>query len=121
VYRLAGGENYMTFDTYYPDDYPDEIDIIRRSQRLADGQSDFMPSRSPKQLAWRGRKCGNILYMLRATKGITQAELARKAGVSRRTINAIENIRNMPSVYTALAIAQVLEMPVEAIFKLHNK
>lgn len=52
-------------------------------------------------------------------RGITQAELAQRTGVSERTINAIEANRRAPSVYIALAIAEALDFPVENIFKLH--
>jgi putative transcriptional regulator len=59
--------------------------------------------------------------MARNVKHMSQAELADKTGLSRQAIDAIENNRSSPSVYTALAIVQVLEMPVEDIFKLHKK
>lgn len=66
-----------------------------------------------------GRKTGNVIYMTRIVKHMTQATLAAEAGVSRRAIIDIENQRKAPSVFLAIAIAEALEVKVEDIFKLH--
>jgi len=52
---------------------------------------------------------------------MTQEELARKVGVSRQTIIAIEKGKYTPSVYLALKIARVLNKKVEEIFELEEK
>lgn len=72
------------------------------------------------RLNLNGRKTGNILYMTRATHGLTQQELAYKVGVSVKTINAIENQRSTPSVYLSIGIAKALSAKVEDIFILHE-
>lgn len=46
----------------------------------------------------------------------TQAELARRAGISRAAVSAIEGERLTPSVTAALALAAVLECSVEELF-----
>ena len=46
----------------------------------------------------------------------SQAELARRAGIPRTTVSAIEGKRLTPSVTTALALARVLECSVEELF-----
>lgn len=48
--------------------------------------------------------------------GLTQAELAERAGVTRQTVVAIEAGDYAPSVYLALAIAATLGDTVEALF-----
>jgi putative molybdopterin biosynthesis protein len=48
--------------------------------------------------------------------GWSQAELARRAGIPRTTVSAIEGERLTPSVTTALALARVLECSVEELF-----
>ncbi|BBD00838.1 MULTISPECIES: helix-turn-helix transcriptional regulator [Sphingobium] len=48
--------------------------------------------------------------------GLTQAELAQRVGVSRKTINTIENLVFSPSALLAIRIAQVIGKPVEALF-----
>ena len=53
---------------------------------------------------------------LRATKGMSQRELANALGVSRQTINSIENERYMPSLTLAIAIARFFQSTVEVIF-----
>lgn len=60
----------------------------------------------------------NNLKKLRAERGLTQAELAQRAQVSRKTINTIENNVFIPSTLLALRIAQVLQVSVHDIFQL---
>ena len=63
----------------------------------------------------------NRLRELRARHGLTQAELAAKAGVTRKTINTVENRVFIPSTVLALRLAQVLGVPVEDIFTLSDE
>lgn len=60
----------------------------------------------------------NTIKVERAKQNMTQAELALKVGVSRKTINTIETGRFVPSTITALRIASVFNIPVEALFML---
>jgi putative transcriptional regulator len=60
----------------------------------------------------------NNLKVERAIKSFTQEELARKIGVSRQTINAIEANKYVPSTVLALKIARLFEKPVEQVFML---
>jgi putative transcriptional regulator len=62
-----------------------------------------------------------LLVMLREARvaaGLTQAELAGRAGVSRKTINTVENGVFVPSTILALTLARVLGTSVEALFQL---
>jgi putative transcriptional regulator len=61
-------------------------------------------------------RLGNRLKELRAARNITQAELAEQAGVSRKTINTVENGVFVPSTTLALTLARVLDVTVEEIF-----
>ena len=58
----------------------------------------------------------NTLKAERAARGWTQADLAARVGVSRKTINTIENGVFMPSTITALKIAEALGRQVEQLF-----
>lgn len=58
----------------------------------------------------------NRLRELRAKKRMTQDELAAKAGVSRQTINAIENERYDPSLPLAFALARAFGCRIEDMF-----
>lgn len=60
----------------------------------------------------------NRLKVQRAIGDLTQAELAAKAGVTRKSVNAIETGRMVPSVLLALKLARVLGVPIETIFML---
>jgi putative transcriptional regulator len=51
---------------------------------------------------------------------MTQEELARRVGVSRQTIVAIEGGRYDPSVSLAMRIARVFGVPVEQVFTLYD-
>lgn len=49
---------------------------------------------------------------------MTQEGLAKKIGVSRQSVNAMETGKYVPSTVLALKIAKVFGKPVEEIFKL---
>ena len=65
-----------------------------------------------------GRRLINTIRETRMRRGLTQAELAIQAGVSRKTINTVENGIFVPSVLLALSLAAVLETTVEALFSI---
>lgn len=58
----------------------------------------------------------NIRAMRFAAAEITQQELADRVGVSRQTINAIEQGKYTPSLEVAFGIAKVLGKGVEEVF-----
>lgn len=60
----------------------------------------------------------NTLKVQRAICDLTQAELAARAGVTRKSVNAIETGRMVPSVLLALRLARALDVPVETVFML---
>jgi len=60
----------------------------------------------------------NTIALLRKETRLTQAELAKKVGVSRKTINTIENRVFVPSTILALKIAKVFGKRVEEVFSL---
>lgn len=62
----------------------------------------------------------NAIKIHRAAKGWTQADLAVRIGVSRKTINTVENGIFVPSTVLALKLAKVLETPVECLFALND-
>jgi putative transcriptional regulator len=62
----------------------------------------------------------NRLKVARAEMDLTQEELAKRIGVSRQTINAVESGRYVPSTVLALKMAQVFGKPVEEVFMLEE-
>lgn len=60
----------------------------------------------------------NRLKEERINFGISQKELAQLVGVSRQTINSIENEQFYPTTKLSLIICEVLEKRVEDIFYL---
>lgn len=58
----------------------------------------------------------NALRAHRARRGWSQAHLAERLGVSRQTVNAIENGRYDPSLPLAFTISAVLQQPIEELF-----
>jgi putative transcriptional regulator len=60
----------------------------------------------------------NNLEQLRKAAGFTQQQLSDSAGVSRKSINAIENGIYVPSTVLALKIAQTLKCTVDDLFQL---
>jgi putative transcriptional regulator len=63
-------------------------------------------------------RIGNRLKARRSEKNLTQADLAKLVGVSRKTINTVENSVFVPSVLLALALARQLDTTVEQLFYL---
>ncbi|MEZ5938002.1 MAG: helix-turn-helix transcriptional regulator [Hyphomonadaceae bacterium] len=64
------------------------------------------------------RKLANRLKEARASRSLTQAELAALVGVSRKTINTVENGVFVPSTVLALKLAEALGERVEDLFRL---
>lgn len=62
----------------------------------------------------------NRLRELRAREGWTQIELAAQVGVSRKTINTVENGVFVPSTILSLKLAAAFGVKVEDIFSLTN-
>ena len=60
----------------------------------------------------------NRLKELRAERNLTQSDLAERIGVSRKTINTVENGVFVPSTILALRLAVALGLPVEEIFSI---
>ncbi|SUX48387.1 helix-turn-helix transcriptional regulator [Chryseobacterium indoltheticum] len=63
----------------------------------------------------------NKIKLERAIKNITQEDLAKKIGVSRQTINAMEAGKYVPSTVLALKIAKYFDKKVEDIFELEDE
>ena len=62
----------------------------------------------------------NTIKIQRAIKDLTQEDLANLIGVSRQTVNSIENNRYIPSTLLALKISKVFEKNVNDIFELEE-
>ena len=65
-------------------------------------------------MAEGGLVCG--LREARTEAGLTQLELAERIGVSRKTINTVENGVFVPSTTLALKLARALKTSVEELF-----
>ena len=60
----------------------------------------------------------NRVREAREARGWTQAQLAERIGVSRKTVNTVENGVFVPSTVVALKLAAALGTSVEALFSL---
>ena len=65
-----------------------------------------------------GDELANRLREERARRNLTQAQLAEMVGVSRKTINTVENGIFVPSTVLALRLAKALGTTVERLFQL---
>ena len=62
----------------------------------------------------------NRLVSLRKANHLSQEELAKKCGVSRQTVNAIENDKYNPTLELAMKIGKLLNRHVDDIFFLED-
>lgn len=63
-----------------------------------------------------GERLANRIKELRAERGLTQAELAAAVGVTRKTVNTVENNVFVPSALLAIKLAGALGVSVEEVF-----
>ena len=61
-------------------------------------------------------RLANGLKEKRGELGLTQAELAERVGVTRKTVNTVENGVFTPSAMLAIKLAEALSVPVEKLF-----
>lgn len=62
----------------------------------------------------------NKIRELRKKTGLRQEDMAKELGVTRQTINAIENNKYNPTLELAMKIAKLFKTPVEEIFQLDD-
>ncbi len=66
----------------------------------------------------RPTRVTNRIRALRSdADGMTQADLARRLGVTRQTVIAIEQGRYSPSLEMAFQIARVFGLPLDEVFQ----
>lgn len=63
------------------------------------------------------RVTNRIRVLRAAADGMTQGELAKRVGVSRQTLNAIEGGKYAPSLEVAFKIARELGRPLAEVFE----
>ena len=65
-------------------------------------------------------RLANRIKDKRGQLGLTQAELAERCGVTRKTVNTVENGVFTPSALLAIKLARALNVPVEDLFWLEG-
>lgn len=58
----------------------------------------------------------NVIRDRRKELGLSQEELAKRCGVSRQTVNAIENNKYDPTLALAFKLARELQLTVDGLF-----
>ena len=66
-------------------------------------------------------RLANGLKDQRTELGLTQAELAAKVGVTRKTVNTVENGVFTPSATLAIKLAKALGLSVEQLFWIESQ
>jgi putative transcriptional regulator len=65
-------------------------------------------------------RLANRIKEKRSELGLTQAELAERCGVTRKTVNTVENGIFVPSTLLALKLAKSLSVPIEELFSIES-
>lgn len=60
----------------------------------------------------------NLLRHLRKERRMSQADVARSVGLSRQSVNAIENGKCQPRLVVAYRLARLFGRPIEHVFQL---
>ena len=60
------------------------------------------------------------LKVQRAMRDLTQADLAELAGITRKSVNAIETGHMVPSIILALKLARALNVTLETLFSIEE-
>ncbi len=81
---------------------------------LLDTMSGSLDTLAMGRTSARGRRNG--VRAARTALGLTQAELADAAGVTRQTVVAVEAGDYAPSVYLAIKVAKALNTSVESLW-----
>jgi transcriptional regulator with XRE-family HTH domain len=71
------------------------------------------PQKGTRYIATNPHHFGKNLAEIRRKKGFTQTELAKKSGVSKRTITYYERETQNPSLATMTKLANALDVPAE--------
>lgn len=82
---------------------------------LASSRYDSIMALDDSIIATRKKRANSVLARRTARKW-SQAELARRAAISRAAVSAIEGHRLTPSVTAALSLAEALDCSVEELF-----
>jgi len=77
-----------------------------------------MVMKTPKQLTDTVQQFSNHLKTLRTQKGLSQGELAARAGITRQAVSSIESNLYLPTTGVALHLAAALACRVEDLFNL---
>jgi putative molybdopterin biosynthesis protein len=72
----------------------------------------------PRKAAESTSQVSNRLKSLRTQKGLSQSELATRAGITRQAVSSIESNLYLPTTAVALQLASVLACRVEDLFSL---
>lgn len=62
----------------------------------------------------------NNIKHLRKQMGLRQEDVAESLGVTRQTVNAIENNKYNPTLELAMKLAKFFNTPVEKIFQMDD-
>lgn len=60
----------------------------------------------------------NLVRQLRKERGMSQAAVAQCVGLSRQSLNAIENGKSQPRLLVAYSLARLFQRPIEHVFPL---
>jgi DNA-binding XRE family transcriptional regulator len=69
----------------------------------------------------KGKTLGQIFKDARLKKGLTQVELAQKAGLHWNTIAKIEREEQLPGFPTSQSLGEVLDVPIKVIVPFYRK
>lgn len=67
------------------------------------------------QTAARHTELGRVIRAARKRLGLSQEQLAEKAGCDRQSVNRVENARTSPSIHSLWMLADALDVPASEL------
>jgi putative transcriptional regulator len=84
------------------------------------GKASYFVAQVSKEATISNPRLENRLKVARAERGLSQEQLASRAGVTRQSISSIETGQYVPSALLAFVLAERLGKRVDELFTLHE-
>ncbi|MBN9551983.1 MAG: helix-turn-helix transcriptional regulator [Alphaproteobacteria bacterium] len=109
-----GGEELAIMPRREFEALQEALEAAEHARDLADYRAGRIPGLSPDETRALVSAASPLAFW-RGYRGMTQRELARKAGITQNYLSEIENGKRTAGVMKIMKLAAALDLPIEAI------